>query len=76
MCVSISKLVTNALFHLFHKQHKQIHLKCKILIIFSDKFIGSNEDSFLKLFWLRRGFNKKFGINFPFEWTMNVRSPF
>ena len=59
MYVLITKLVTNALFHLFHKQHKQIHLKCKILIIFSDKFIGSNEDSFLKLFWLRKGFNKK-----------------
>ena len=67
MYVSISKLVTNALFHLFHKQHKQIHLKCKILIIFLDKFIGCNKDSFLQLFWLRRGFNKKFGVIFPFE---------
>ena len=41
--------------------NKLILKQCKFLKIFcfSYKFIGSNEDSFLKLFWLRKGFNKK-----------------
>ena len=39
------------MLYFMFKQHKQINLKTvHILKIFSYKFIGSNEDSFLKLF--------------------------